>query len=555
LPSVEVSHRDIEKLLGEQLSQDQLRRLVAIAKCSVESVEGDLVKLEVKDTNRPDLWSAEGIAREIKLRTRKPGLPAYRTFKSKVKVIVDSSVKDVRPFTTCAIVTELQMNQAGLSQMIQLQEKVASSYGAGRREVAIGVYDLKRITPPIRYTTVDPDGIRFVPLDLEEELTPREILHRHPKGREFGHLLAGARKYPMFVDSSGEVMSIPPIINSNFSGKVTEDTRRVFIECSGFSQDRLSGALNVLSTALAERGGSIGQVEVRYPGRAIVTPDLRPRRARLSLSRFRQISDLNVSVKEAYRLLEKSGYKVTRRKNDRIEVMYPAHRQDIMHERDLMEDVLISYGYDLIKPERPRLPTVGELSDVERFSESVSSVMTGLGFQQVMSYMLTNEVNLFSKMNLSGQPVIELENPVSSSWTKFRNWLLPSVMEFLSHNTHADYPQRIFEVGDSILPDAKEETKAVDRRKLACAIAGADVGYQDISSALDALLYALGTRYELQAVSHPAFIQGRVANIIDQGKSIGVVGEIDPGVLEMWKLEVPVSAFEIDLTYLIEGLA
>lgn len=555
MPSVEVSHRDIEKLLGEQLSQDQLRRLVAIAKCSVESVEGDLVKLEVKDTNRPDLWSAEGIAREIKLRTRKPGLPAYRTFKSKVKVIVDSSVKDVRPFTTCAIVTELQMNQAGLSQMIQLQEKVASSYGAGRREVAIGVYDLKRITPPIRYTTVDPDGIRFVPLDLEEELTPREILHRHPKGREFGHLLAGARKYPMFVDSSGEVMSIPPIINSNFSGKVTEDTRRVFIECSGFSQDRLSGALNVLSTALAERGGSIGQVEVRYPGRAIVTPDLRPRRARLSLSRFRQISDLNVSVKEAYRLLEKSGYKVTRRKNDRIEVMYPAHRQDIMHERDLMEDVLISYGYDLIKPERPRLPTVGELSDVERFSESVSSVMTGLGFQQVMSYMLTNEVNLFSKMNLSGQPVIELENPVSSSWTKFRNWLLPSVMEFLSHNTHADYPQRIFEVGDSILPDAKEETKAVDRRKLACAIAGADVGYQDISSALDALLYALGTRYELQAVSHPAFIQGRVANIIDQGKSIGVVGEIDPGVLEMWKLEVPVSAFEIDLTYLIEGLA
>lgn len=528
---------------------------MAIAKCSVESVEGDLVKLEVKDTNRPDLWSAEGIAREIKLRTRKPGLPAYRTFKSKVKVIVDSSVKDVRPFTTCAIVTELQMNQAGLSQMIQLQEKVASSYGAGRREVAIGVYDLKRITPPIRYTTVDPDGIRFVPLDLEEELTPREILHRHPKGREFGHLLGGARRYPMFVDSSGEVMSIPPIINSNFSGKVTEDTRRVFIECSGFSQDRLSGALNVLSTALAERGGSIGQVEVRYPGRAIVTPDLRPRRARLSLSRFRQISDLNVSVKEAYRLLEKSGYKVTRRKNDRIEVMYPAHRQDIMHERDLMEDVLISYGYDLIKPERPRLPTVGELSDVERFSESVSSVMTGLGFQQVMSYVLTNEVNLFSKMNLSGQPVIELENPVSSSWTKFRNWLLPSVMEFLSHNTHADYPQRIFEVGDSILPDAKEETRAVDRRKLACAIAGADVGYQDISSALDALLYALGTRYELQAVSHPTFIQGRVADVIDQGKSIGVVGEIDPGVLEMWKLEVPASAFEIDLTYLMEGLA
>ena len=554
MPSLEISLMDLERLLRRKIAPGELWRLVAIAKCEVDNIDGDVVKVDVKDTNRPDLWSAEGIAREIRLRHGSPGLPMYMASKSGTEVHVDPSVKAVRPYTTCAVVTDLHLNQAALSQMIQLQEKVASNFGGGRRDIAIGVYDLGRISPPIRYTTVDPEGAKFVPLDFEEEMTPKEILDKHPKGREFGHLLAGAKRYPMFIDSAGEIMSVPPIINSNFSGKVTEETRKAFIECSGFNLGRLSTALNVVSTALAERGAKIGQVGVRYPSRAITSPDFRPKRAKLVLSHFRRMSDLRVSSAQALDLLRRSGYQVLSRKADKVEVLYPAYRQDIMHERDLMEDMLITYGYDRIQPQQPKLPTVGASSRIERFSSLVEGLMIGLGFQQILSYTLTSRSNLFTKMNLEDQPVMELENPVSSNWSVFRNWLLPCLVEFLSVNTHVDYPQSVFEVGDVVIPDSAQDTRAKDCRKLACAMAGAEMGYQDIASVLDATMSNLGFEYELRPSVHPTFIRGRGADIVTERGLIGVMGEISPQVLENWKIEVPVSAFEVDVTTLFGSL-
>jgi len=554
MPSIEVSLRDLERLLRRRIPPDELWKLAATAKCEVDNIDGDTMKVDAKDTNRPDLWSAEGMAREIRLRHSSPGLPTYRAFKSRIEVLVDGSVSAVRPYTACAIVTDLHLDQAALSQMIQLQEKVASNFGGGRRDVAIGVYDLGRISPPIRYTTVDPEGVKFVPLDFEEEMTPREILVEHPKGKEFGHLLAGAKRYPMFVDSAGEVMSVPPIINSNFSGKVTEETRSAFIECSGFHPDRLSTALNVVSTALAERGARVGQVKVRYSHKTIITPDFRPRRAKLDLSHFRRISDLPIGPTQARDLLRRSGYNVLSRKADIVTVHYPAYRQDIMHERDIFEDMLISHGYDRIQPQPPKLPTVGASSRIERFSSLVEGVMIGLGFQQILSYTLTDKSSLFAKMNSEEQPVMELENPVSSNWSVFRNWLLPCVVEFLSANTHVDYPQDVFELGDVVIPDDTQETRATDRRKLACATASAEAGYQDIVSVLDATMSNLGFAYDLKPSVHPTFIRGRGADIVTKEDLIGVVGEISPQVLENWKIEVPVSAFEVDVTTLFGSL-
>jgi len=245
---------------------------------------------------------------------------------------------------------------------------------------------------------------------------------------------------------------------------------------------------------------------------------------------------------------------VLSRKADIVTVHYPAYRQDIMHERDIFEDMLISHGYDRIQPQPPKLPTVGASSRIERFSSLVEGVMIGLGFQQILSYTLTDKSSLFAKMNSEEQPVMELENPVSSNWSVFRNWLLPCVVEFLSANTHVDYPQDVFELGDVVIPDDTQETRATDRRKLACATASAEAGYQDIVSVLDATMSNLGFAYDLKPSVHPTFIRGRGADIVTKEDLIGVVGEISPQVLENWKIEVPVSAFEVDVTTLFGSL-
>lgn len=547
MPKLEISYSDLCSLIGKKIPIEKLKEDILFAKGEIDGVDGDLLKVDLKDSNRPDLWSAEGVAREIQGRlTNKVGLPDYKIGKGNLVVQVDKKVSTVRPLTVCAVVKGLKMDKNVLSQMIQLQEKVATTFGRNRKEVAIGVYDFHKIKPPIRYTTVEPDGIRFVPLESKEKMTPKEILEKHPKGKEFGHLLDGCEEYPIFIDADNQVLSLPPVINSDYTGKVEENTKDVFIECSGFDFKFLMPALNVLVAALADRGGRVESVKVEYPDKSIYTPDFTPKKASVDVGFFKKISGLDLKPKEIVKLLLQARYKPTL-KGKRMEVLYPAYRQDIMHPRDVVEDMIISYGYNKIEPLPIKHKTVGEISEIEKTSDGVAKIMVKLGLQEIMTYTLTNKDNLFRKMNVNGEKIVEIENPVSLNWNVFRNWLLPSLMEFFSNNQHVKYPQKIFEIGDVVIIDEKQETRTRDRRKLAAAIADSKVGYEDIAAVLDELMKNRKNKYKLRRGSHPSFIEGRMAEIVIDNKVVGMIGEIRPEVLQNWKLEMPVAVFELEM--------
>jgi len=546
MPKIDVSYSDLCELVGRKISIGDLKKYILFAKAEIEDVEGDTLKVDAKDTNRPDLWSVEGIARELRGRLAgEKGLPKYNIEKSDVVVNVEKKVAKIRPLAVCAVARNLNLDDIALSQLIQLQEKVAGTFGRGRKEVAIGVYDLSRIKPPIKYTTASLEK-HFVPLDFEEEMPIKEILEKHPKGKEFSHLLKGCREIPMFIDSAGEVLSIPPIINSNFTGKITKDTKEVFIECSGFDYKFLMPALNVLVAALIDRKATVESVEVVYGKKLIRTPDMRPKSSSVELSFINKLSGLNLTAKQAADFLEQARYQ-TSIKGNRINVLYPAYRQDIMHQSDVAEDVMISFGYNNFIPEAIRHNTTGKMSKKEVLMDDLADSMVELGFQEILSYTLTSKEQLFKKMNVKEENVVEIENPISLNWNVFRNWLLPSLMEFFSNNQHVTYPQKIFEIGDVVLIDEGKETKTRDVRKLAAAISDSRVGYEDIAPILDAFLSSVKVKYKLKRGRHPSFIEGRVADVVVGGKTIGFIGELHPAILKNWQLEMPVAAFEIDL--------
>ena len=94
-----------KKLIGKKLNLKQLEDAVEYAKGEIDLVEGDRIVIDEKDTNRPDLLSAEGIAREIRGRlTRELGIPKYKVRKSSASVIVDKSVSKIRPCIAAAVV-------------------------------------------------------------------------------------------------------------------------------------------------------------------------------------------------------------------------------------------------------------------------------------------------------------------------------------------------------------------------------------------------------------------------------------------------------------------
>ncbi len=545
MPTIEVSHKDLCALIGKNIDVRKLENEdLLYAKCEADGIVNDTIKLDVKDTNRPDLWSVEGVAREIRYRY-KPNFPNYKTKKSNVVVRVDKNLKDVRPLTVCAVVRGLKINTNVLSQMIQLQEKIVTTFGKNRKEVAIGVYDMHKIRSPIKYTTVGRTEIKFVPLDFERELTPQEIIEKHPKGKEFGHLLKDAARIPAFIDSENNVLSIPPIINSAHTGKVTEQTNDVFIECSGFDMKLLKTALNVMVTALHERNGKIETVDVMYDNGKIITPDLSPKKFSVSLDYINKLSGLGLGNREIIKVLDMSGYKA--KGGSKINLLYPAYRQDIMHARDVLEDVIITYGFNNVKINQKKFATSGKLAEKEIFLSNVSDILIGLGLQEVLSYTLTNKREIFENMNISHEPIAEIDNPQSANWSVFRNWLLPSLMEFLAKNKHIEYPQKVFEIGECVKLDEKQETRSKDTTKIAAAISNSIVNYDDVSSILHSIMKNIGVAYKLKSRNHGSFIPGRCAEIIIGDKSVGVMGEVHPVVLNNWNLEKPVVAFEINL--------
>ena len=559
MPTIDVDYAEFERLLGVALRGDmaKLDEILAFVKSEVklyDEQEG-VVSIEIKDTNRPDLWGIEGLARALRgfLNVAK-GLKQYAVGETIVDVYVDSRLRNIRPFMGCAIVKNVKLTDTIIRGLMHLQDKLDQTYGRNRQKTSIGLYDYSLITPPLSYTAVKPDEISFVPLGYEEKMNLEEILERHPKGIEYGHIVKKHSLYPIILDSKRKVLSFPPIINSNDLGKVSEETRHVLVEVTGTMHETVLNTLKLVTLALIDRGGEAYTATVHYPphdptysSEEDVTPDFRNKRMDLSVKYTNKVLGLQLTGKRMAELLLTAGFGVENVSEEAVAVLVPCYRIDVMHPVDLVEDVAIAYGYNNIEPLWRELPTTGRMRPEQRLLDVARELMVGLGFQEILTYTMTNPENLFAKMNREKTRIVEITNPKVVTMTCLRNWLLPSLMEFLSNNQSVEFPQKIFELGKVTLLDAKSETKTRDEEWLAAAISHANASFSEIKSAMDAFFANLGVNWQIKATLTPSFIEGRVGAAIVNGVNVGVLGEINPQVLGAWKLENPTAAFEINI--------
>ncbi len=544
MPSITVSYRDLCKMLGRRIGLEKLLGHLSMIGIEAEAA-GDELKLEVAH-NRPDLLSPEGVARVLKgFLGIEVGLPRYEPSVSGVTVEVDRSVKSIRPFIAAGVVTNVKLTDEIVASLMQVQETLHVSLCRNRRRGSIGVYDLDTIEPPVRYTTTLPDGIRFVPLELDRELTPAQILREHPKGIEYGSIMGGWPRYPLLIDSRGVVLSIPPIINSE-STRVTGKTKQLFIDVTGEDERVANQSLTILMTGLAERGFELQSVTVKYPRRRVRTPDLRPRRHRLNARNANEFIGINLKPRGIAKIVERMRYGIADIWGDILTLLAPPYRSDLMHEVDLIEDIAVGYGYDQLEPTLPKVVTTGERMPIERLSERARRVLTGLGFMEAMTYTLTNPRTNFELMRARGEAV-EIANPVSEEYTIIRSSLLPCLLSVLRANRRNPLPQRVFEVGDVAVLDKGAETGARNVRRAAASVIGEGAGFTYIKAVAEALLLELGISHEVHPMEHPSFLEGRAAEFVSDGKSLGVAGEIHPEVILGFELEHPVAMFEFDL--------
>jgi phenylalanyl-tRNA synthetase beta chain len=559
MPTIDVDYTEFERLLGVALRGDmaKLDEILAFVKSEVklyDEQEG-MVSIEIKDTNRPDLWGIEGLARALRgfLNVAK-GLKKYTVGEPIVDVYVDARLRNIRPFMGCSIVKNVKLTDTIIRGLMHLQDKLDQTYGRNRQKTSIGLYDFSLIAPPLSYTAVKPNEISFVPLGYEEKMNLKEILERHPKGIEYGHIVKKHSLYPIILDSKRKVLSFPPIINSNDLGKVSEETRHVLVEVTGTMHETVLNTLKLVTLALIDRGGEAYATTVHYPPNdptygsdEDVTPDFRNKRMDLSVEYANKVLGLQLTGERMAELLLTAGFGVENVSEKTAAVLVPCYRIDVMHPVDLVEDVAIAYGYNNIEPLWRELPTTGRMRPEQRLLDVARELMVGLGFQEILTYTMTNPENLFVKMNREKTRIVEVTNPKVVTMTCLRNWLLPSLMEFLSNNQSVEFPQKIFELGKVTLLDAKSETKTRDEEWLAAATSHANASFSEIKSAVDAFFANLGVNWQIRETLHPSFIDGRVGAAIVNGVNVGVLGEINPQVLGAWGLENPTVAFEINI--------
>jgi phenylalanyl-tRNA synthetase beta chain len=492
--------------------------------------EPETKKLLVELTpNRPDWFALEGLARSLRAYYKKE-IKHYSAKKGDYVVNVDASVEKVRPYTVCAVVRGLEFTDERIIDMVQVQEKLNATLGRRVKKFGMGIYPLDRISFPVRYTALKPEDIRYQPLNYPNEAGAREILESHPKGQEYGHIIKGADRWPVFIDAKDEIMALIPIVNSAKTGQVGLNTKEVFIEVSGTDGNTISAALNILVTMFADMGGSVYTVEVRYPRRKIVTPDLEPKRMKVDLKDVNRLLGMKFGAKDVAALAARMGYEAKG-----AYVLVPPYRVDVIHEVDVIEDIAIAYGYNKFVPNLPNFFSTGKRD--ARY-ESINAIMRGMGFLEMTTFVLTNREKV-AKVGYKGE-VREIENPSGEEYTCIRPILLVDLLNVFETNKTKGLPQKLYEMG-IVFEGGKE------RKKLIFGVMDRELEYSDMKGYLQAMMKEQDAAFSLERTSNPAFDPGRSGDVLVKGKRIGTFGRVRQEILKQYRLDFEVYACELEM--------
>ncbi len=560
MPKIEVHEKLFNSLLNRQYSDEQLEEIFPVAKAELDDhdTQESLYKIELNDTNRPDLWSASGVARALNTYETKK-IPHYDFFSTADEtkdsrgreLIIDESVAKVRPYSIGFCATGVVVDDKILENLIQTQEKLCSNFGRKRKSIAMGVYRSDLITFPVHYKGVDPDKVSFIPLGTEENLTLREIIAKHPKGIEYGHIVADSPVFPLLTDDNGDVLSFPPVINSARIGAVEEGDEHLFFEFSGPGLEDLLLAASIVACDCADLGYTIEPVKCVIPKEEPVTvPYYFQQKATCDVSYLTKTLGEQLSEQQIVDSLARMGVE-GRVSGGVIEIDPPRYRNDFLHAVDIVEDVMIGHSLASFEPELPRDSTVGRLTLGEEFSRQVKDICIGMGFQEMMYNYLGSKKEYIDNMHVSGDDYIQIANPMSENYEYVRPSIIPSLLESESVSAHAVYPHNIFEVGKVAYLDDRDNSGTVTKNHLGFLAASTDMGFNQLNSYISTLMYFLNKEFVMKELSDPRFIEGRCGIISTDGKDVGIFGEVHPAVLESWNIAMPTVACEIDLDSLL----
>jgi phenylalanyl-tRNA synthetase beta chain len=256
-----------------------------------------------------------------------------------------------------------------------------------------------------------------------------------------------------------------------------------------------------------------------------------------------------------------------------ISVSAPYWRSDIRCAADLVEELVRIIGYEKIPMTRlgsPLPPQKSRLLPTARQSnlrEKLGNILTGLGFQEILTYSLVNLEKLEKLSPNLGLtiPPLKVANPMTREQEYLRTSLRAGLLATLAYNQKFEQAGiRLFEIGKIFLPRG---TDLPEERETLCAVlsgARAESSWQadkelldffDAKGVVENLLDQLSLKATFENSDDEGLFPARRANIIVTGDKVGVLGELHPKVAQAFELSNTVYLIEIDLESLLIRIA
>lgn len=594
MPTVSVGKELIFDAIGQRFSDEEFGQLcfdfgveldeVTSEKEMVEKEKGDeaakglseevLYKIDVP-ANRYDILCLEGIARAFRIYLEKEPTTVYDVVQpaKKITMTVQPQTDPIRPFVVCAVLRNITFTEERYKSFIDLQDKLHQNIGRRRTLIAIGTHDLDTLHPPFTYEACPQKDIRFKALTEEKEMAVDELFHYYKNKKEnchlkeFLHITENSPVHPVIYDSKRTVLSLPPIINGEHS-KIKLETKNVFIECTGVDMTKLNIVLNMMISMFSQycaKPFNVESCDVLYPdGRKESFPQMEDKVFTASPEYINRLIGIEMDPKKMPGLLRRMQLPTEYDESSKqLVVRAPVTRADILHPCDIMEDVAIAYGYNNIQRTLPKCNTVGRQLPINKLSDLVREVVAQSGFVEVMTWVLSNAKENFEQLRQKDDgSSVTLANWKTEEFTICRTTLIPGVLKCLCSNKGrkgVNLPVRVFESGDVVLRDESTEVGARNSRRIAALYCGMASGFEEIHALLDRIMLQLevdfkhdspsGKRpvYELRSSDNETFFPKRRADVVVDGKKVGVFGILHPDVLKMFEIPFPCSVLELDI--------
>ena len=519
--------------------------------------------------NRPDCQCVLGIAREVAAVLKKPLKEPDYSYTAHKSSAAPVTVEVLAPELCPRYVGHYVENiQGGVSPAWMRKRLALSGIRSISPVVDITNFVLLEMGQPMHAFDADEIGGRTI------------IVRRATQGEKIVTL--DEKEFTLTPDNLVICDGTKPValagIMGGLNSEIKDTTKNVFFESEKFARDNVRKTSRALgqssdSSSRFEKGvdaytNAFGMARalhlIEELGCGTVTElctdvcaaDLTPRTMTASVAKINALLGITVPDEEILSILERLNFKPVI-DGDKLTVEIPGYRDDVDGYPDLAEEVIRMYGYDHITPTflNAAQVTDGGLTDAQKKELHLKNILKTQGFMEAYNYSFYSPKD-FDLMKLpedaAERNAVRILTPISEELSVMRTFLAPSMLMNAVRNIRRGNDEgREFEVANIYLPRNTAESEQPEERKhLVLGIWGGKQDFFDMKGAVEYLASAFHLNFTFVRAQKPYLHPGVSAEIILDGKTVGCIGELDPGIAASLGLDKKVYLGELDLNAL-----